>query len=94
MYMKDIEIVGSFKRADNQKEQVAILAELNVCEKQEIIEVLKKNGIDTSKVEEQMKPRKRPKRSKSSLSTSPRSLPDTKTISMMARIKSSSPPIP
>lgn len=64
MYMKDIEIVGSFKRAENPKEQVRILAQLNACDKEEIIEVLKRNGIDTSKVEEQLKPKKRPYRSK------------------------------
>ena len=64
MHMKDIEIVGRFKRAENQKEQVLILAELNACEKEEIIEVLKKNGIDTSKVEEQMKPKKRGRKKK------------------------------
>ena len=60
MYMTDIEIVGSFKRALKQKEQVVILAQLNACDKEDIIEVLKKNGIDTTKVEEQLKPRKRP----------------------------------
>lgn len=48
MQMTDIEIVGRFRRAENKKGQVQILADLNACSKEEIVEVLKKYDIDVS----------------------------------------------
>ena len=48
MQMTDIEIVGRFRRAENKKGQVQILADLNACSKEEIVEVLKKHDIDVS----------------------------------------------
>lgn len=46
MQMTPREIVSSFRRAGNKKEQVGILAELNDCDKETICEVLRKEGVD------------------------------------------------
>lgn len=45
MQMSDMEIVGSFRRSHNKKEQVQILADLNGTNKETIIEILKANGF-------------------------------------------------
>lgn len=46
MVMTDAEIVRSWKEAKDRNAQVRILAELNVCSRDVIIEILKDNGID------------------------------------------------
>lgn len=46
MQMTPAEIVSSFRRATNKKEQVGILAELNACDKETICEVLRRQGVD------------------------------------------------
>ena len=58
--MTDLEIVGKFKRADNKKDILQILAELNACQVDEIKEVLLKNGISEDEF-----PKKRGKKPKS-----------------------------
>lgn len=44
MWMNDSEIALSYKRASNPKTQIKILAELNLCSKAEIEEILIKAG--------------------------------------------------
>ena len=44
--MTEQEIVLKYNRADNKKGQVKILAELNACDKDEIINILVKNGVN------------------------------------------------
>ena len=43
------EVCRSFRRAENPKQQVQILAELNACSKEEILKILICNGLDVSK---------------------------------------------
>ena len=45
MQMNETEILGSYRRAENKKEQIQILADLNCCDNETIIELLKKNGV-------------------------------------------------
>ena len=45
MEMTVWEICQSYKNAENRNNQIKILAELNLCSKREIIEVLSDNGI-------------------------------------------------
>ena len=45
MQMTNSEIVASYEQALDQKKQIGILADLNVCSKQEIVEILRKAGI-------------------------------------------------
>lgn len=40
------EIVTSYKQAKDKKKQITILSQLNLCTTDEIIEILKANGID------------------------------------------------
>lgn len=40
------EIVISYKQAKDKKKQITILSQLNLCTTDEIIEILKANGID------------------------------------------------
>lgn len=42
------EVCRSFRRAENQRQQVQILAELNACGKEEILKNLICNGLDVS----------------------------------------------
>lgn len=49
MQMSNSEIVQSYKTAKKRGEQVRILAELNCCQKEDIIAVLEKNGITPDK---------------------------------------------
>ena len=46
MIMKESEICREFREAKNPKAQVDILADLNVCSKNEILKVLLVNGQD------------------------------------------------
>lgn len=45
MQMTDTEIVSKYKRAENKKEQISILAQLNACDEDEIKKVLLKGGL-------------------------------------------------
>lgn len=40
------EIVTSYKQAKDKKKQITILSQLNLCTTDEIIEILKANGVD------------------------------------------------
>ncbi len=51
MYMKANEIVREFREGKEKKQQVKILADMNGCTYDEIVEVLRKQGIDVSEVE-------------------------------------------
>jgi len=51
MYMKDNEIVREYREGRDKKQQVKILADMNGCTYEEIVEVLRKQGIDVSGVE-------------------------------------------
>lgn len=44
--MTNAEIAKSFKEAKNKAKQITILADLNLCTEEKIMEVLKKEGID------------------------------------------------
>ena len=48
MIMKESEICREFREAKNPKAQVDILADLNVCSKNEILKVLLTNGQDVT----------------------------------------------
>ena len=50
MQMTNKEIVSKFNRADNKKEYVKILAQLNGCPEENIIEILRKNDIPESEL--------------------------------------------
>lgn len=45
MQMNNADIVKSYREAKDKKKQVSILAELNACEKEKIISILKEGGI-------------------------------------------------
>ena len=49
MQMTDWEICQMFLEAADQKSQIMILADMNLCEPREVVALLRKNGIDTSK---------------------------------------------
>lgn len=44
--MSEGEILTSYRQAKDKKEQIRILADLNLCSPSDIREVLKKNGVD------------------------------------------------
>ena len=46
MQMTEAEIVRSYKKAENRQKQIKILAELNLCEKEDIREILRKHGCE------------------------------------------------
>jgi len=46
MQMSEGEIVRAYKQAAKKQEQIRILSELNLCDKETIREILLKNGID------------------------------------------------
>jgi len=46
MQMSEGEIVRAYKQAAKKQEQIRILSELNLCDKETIREILRKNGID------------------------------------------------
>lgn len=46
MMLSNLEIVGKFKRADNKKEMLKILSELNACKVSEIRDILIAEGVD------------------------------------------------
>lgn len=45
MQMSKVEIVGSYRRADNKKEQLSILAQLNGCDEDKIKAILLEGGL-------------------------------------------------
>lgn len=47
MQMTESEICASYRQAKNKNEQVRILADLNLCNKQEIVDILSQNGYIT-----------------------------------------------
>lgn len=49
MEMTEAEIVKSFQRAEKKREQIKILADLNACPKQDIRDILEKNGEEVPK---------------------------------------------
>lgn len=61
MYMSEEEIVGRYKRAGNKNGQIKILSELNACGKEDIMEVLKKNGAIEEKPDTAKKRGRKPK---------------------------------
>lgn len=50
MTMSESEIVRDFRAAKKKREQIGILAELNECSREEIREILLKNGIDEAEL--------------------------------------------
>ena len=50
MQMTEEEIVRRYKQADNKRDSIRILAELNGCQKQTIRDVLEANGLGVPKV--------------------------------------------
>lgn len=55
MEMSAEEIVRSYREALDKKHQIEVLADLNICRKEDIVEVLKENGV---------KPQELPRKSK------------------------------
>lgn len=55
MQMTEGEIVRSYKEAKNKSQQVGILAELNCCSKEKIIEILKQEGTPSRELPRQRK---------------------------------------
>lgn len=51
MYMNDSEILGKYRKADNKKEMLQILADLNGCSKEEMKKFLLASGIPESDFE-------------------------------------------
>lgn len=45
MEMSEQEILSNYRQAKNKSAQIGILAELNICEKKMIIEILERHGI-------------------------------------------------
>lgn len=56
MQMSEEEIGLNYRLAKNKKEQIEILADLNLCSKEDIIEILKRDGVSGKEL-----PRKRKK---------------------------------
>lgn len=59
MQMTESEIVRDYREAKNKREQVTILADRNVCEKEEIIGILLKNGVDPRELPRKRKPKEK-----------------------------------
>lgn len=55
MQMSEAEIVRDYRQAKNKGHQVGILAELNLCPKEEIINILKSNGVSQAELPRQRK---------------------------------------
>lgn len=62
MQMSDNEIVRTYNDAKNKKEQIQILADLNLCEYNDIVDVLAKFGINEEKKREIKKVEKEPEK--------------------------------
>lgn len=59
MEMTDVEIATSYGEARNKKNQVKVLAELNACSKEKIIEILVQSGVPEEEFEAK-KPGRKP----------------------------------
>lgn len=44
MFMSEYEIVTSYRQAKSKSQQITILAQMNLCERSDIIELLRLNG--------------------------------------------------
>ncbi len=44
MFMSEFEIIASYRQAKCKSQQISILAEMNLCERSDIIELLQLNG--------------------------------------------------
>lgn len=44
MFMSEYEIISSYRQARCKSQQITILAEINLCERSDIIELLQRNG--------------------------------------------------
>lgn len=60
MYMSNAEIVSDYRQAKAPMKQIAILADMNQCDRKEIIEILREAGCDLPK-QYQKKPKETPK---------------------------------
>lgn len=63
MYMTPGEICKEYNQAKFKKKQIAILADQNCCEKEDIMKILLENGIELP-AEKQKKPTAKPKDTK------------------------------
>lgn len=50
MQMNNAEIVKMYREAKDKKAQITILAELNVCDKEDIIKILKAGGVSQAEM--------------------------------------------
>ena len=50
MQMSNADIVKMYRESKDKKAQVEILADLNVCEKETIIKILKENGVSQAEL--------------------------------------------
>ena len=57
MQMTDGEILASYKQATKPHKQIGILAELNACSRETIIEVLRSNGVPESELPKKRGPK-------------------------------------
>ena len=57
MTMTETEIVKDFREAKDKRMQVGILADLNECSKEKIIEILKAGGVDHRELPRTRKPK-------------------------------------
>lgn len=57
MQMSNAEIVGKYKRADDKKAQISILAELNGCDKETIKQILLEGGVPESELPKARSPK-------------------------------------
>lgn len=64
MQMIENGIVKNYREAKDKREQINILADLNCCSKEEITEILLKNGVDQRELPRKRKPRKKPEESR------------------------------
>lgn len=64
MQMSENEIVRNYRESKNKREQVTILADLNRCDKEEIIAILLKNGVDQRELPRKRKSKKSPEEEK------------------------------
>lgn len=64
MQMSNAEIVSKYKRADDKKAQIGILADLNGCDKEKIKQVLLEGGVPESELPKARspKPKSEPKK--------------------------------
>jgi len=83
--MTNEEILRSFKQAQNQAEQVRILADLNACDVDTIKEILLSQGVDARKLPRERKPAAPQKAAKASLPLSVLQVIDREMAGLRAR---------